>query len=72
MLLRSDDERALLAFLRAAAASWEGVEVIEQVSLELDRAANGLAEGWSTRGHGTDWSAEESSGRETKETVRLE
>ena len=72
LLLRSDNERALLAFLRAAAASLEGVEVIEQVSLEGDRAANGLAEGWSTRGHGTDSSAEESSRRETQETARLE
>ena len=30
LLLRSDNERALLAFLRAAAASLEGVEVVEQ------------------------------------------
>ena len=37
----SDNERALLAFLRAAAASLEGVEVIEQASLEGDHAANG-------------------------------
>ena len=44
MLLRSDIERALLAFLRAAAASLEGVEVIEHASLEGDHAANGLAE----------------------------
>ena len=44
MLLRSDNERALLAFLRAAAASLEGVEVIEQVSPEGDHAASGLAE----------------------------
>ena len=36
LLLRSDNERALFAFLRAAAASLEGVEVI-------DHAANGLA-----------------------------
>ena len=28
--MRSDNERALLAFLRAAAASLEGVEMIEQ------------------------------------------
>ena len=34
LLLRSDNERALLAFLRAAAASLEGIEVIEQASLE--------------------------------------
>ena len=40
----SDNERALLAFLRAAAASLEGVEVIEQASPEGDHAANGLAE----------------------------
>ena len=44
MLLRSDNERPLLAFLRAAAASLEGVEVIEQASPEGDHAANGLAE----------------------------
>ena len=43
LLLRSDNERALLAFLRAAAAS-VGVEVIEQASPEGDHAANGLAE----------------------------
>ena len=36
LLLRSDNERALLAFLRAAAASLEGVEVIEQASPEGD------------------------------------
>ena len=40
----SDNERALLAFLRAAAASLEGVEVIEQASPEGDHAANGLVE----------------------------
>ena len=34
--LRSDNERALLAFLRAAAASLEGVEVTEQSSPEGD------------------------------------
>ena len=44
LLLRSDNERALLAFLRAAAASLEGIEVIEQASPEGDHAANGLAE----------------------------
>ena len=44
MLLRSDNERTLLAFLRAAAASSESVEVIEQASPEGDHAANGLAE----------------------------
>ena len=44
LLLRSDNERALLAFLHAAAASLEGVEVIEQASPEGDHAANGLAE----------------------------
>ena len=43
LLLRSDNERALLAFLRAAAASLEGVEVIEQASPDVDHAANGLA-----------------------------
>ena len=44
LLLRPDNERALLAFLRAAAASLEAVEVIEQASPEGDHAANGLAE----------------------------
>ena len=44
MLLRSDNERALLAFLRAAAASLGGVEVIEQASPDGDHAANELAE----------------------------
>ena len=44
LLLRSDNERALLAFLRAAAASLEGVEVIEQAIPEGDHSANGLAE----------------------------
>ena len=44
LLLRFGNERALLAFLRAAAASLEGVEVIEQASPEGDHAANGLAE----------------------------
>ena len=44
ILLRSDNERALLAFLRAAVASLEGVEVIEQASSEGVHAANGLAE----------------------------
>ena len=43
--LKFDNERALLAFLRAAAAGLEGVEVIEQASAEGDYAANGLAEG---------------------------
>ena len=44
LLFRSDNERALLAFLRAAAASLEGAEAIEQASPEGDLAANGLAE----------------------------
>ena len=44
LLFRSDNERALSAFLRAAAASLEGVEVIEQASPKGDHAANGLAE----------------------------
>ena len=69
LLLRSDNERALLAFLRAAAASMEGVEVIEQASPEGDHAANGLAE---VGVQGTDSSADESSGRETQETAGLE
>ena len=37
-------KRALSAFLHAAGASLEGVEVIEQTSPEGDHAANGLAE----------------------------
>ena len=45
LLLRSDNERALLALLRAAAASLAGIEVIEQASPEGDHAPNGLAEG---------------------------
>ena len=72
LLLRSDNQRALLAFLRAAAASLEGVEVIAQASPEGDHAGNGLAEVWSARGQGTDSSAEEPSGRETQETAGLE
>ena len=44
LLLRPDNERALLAFFRAAAAGLEGVELIEQASPEGDHAANGLAE----------------------------
>ena len=44
LLLSSDNERALLAVLRAAAAGSEGVEVIEHASAEGDHAANGLAE----------------------------
>ena len=44
LLLRSDNERALLAFLRASTSSLEGVEVIEQASPEGDHAANGLAQ----------------------------
>ena len=44
LLLWPDNERALLAFFRAAAAGLEGVEVIEQASPEGDHAANGLAE----------------------------
>ena len=43
LLLRSDNERALLAFLRGAAAGLEGVEVIEPASPEGDHAANVLA-----------------------------
>ena len=44
LLLRSDNEQALLAFLSVAAAGLEGVEVIEQASPEGDHAANGLAD----------------------------
>ena len=44
MLMRSDNERALVAFLCPAAMGLEGVEMIEQACLERDHAANGLAE----------------------------
>ena len=44
LLFRPDNERALLAFLRAAASGLEGVEVIEHASPEGNHAANGLAE----------------------------
>ena len=44
LVMRSDNERALLAFLRSAAASLEGTEVVEQLCPEGDYAANGLAE----------------------------
>ena len=40
-LLRSDNERALLAFVRAPASSLEGVEVIEQASLK------GITQRWT-------------------------
>ena len=43
LLLRSDNEWALLAFLRSSAAGLEGVEVIEQARPTGDHAANGLA-----------------------------
>ena len=43
-LMRSDNEQALLSFLRAAAMGLKGVEVIEQACLEGDHAANGLSE----------------------------
>ena len=44
IVMRSDNERALLSLLRAAAMSLEGVEVVEQACPEGDHAANGLAE----------------------------
>ena len=44
LIMRSDNERALLSLLRAAAMNLEGVEVIEQACPEGDHAANGLAE----------------------------
>ena len=44
LCFRSDDERALPAFLRAAAANLEGVEVVQQASTEGGHEANGLAE----------------------------
>ena len=44
LLLRSDNERALLAFLIAAAVGLEGVEVIEEAIREVDHGGNGLAE----------------------------
>ena len=71
-LLRFDSERALLAFLRAAAAGLEGVEVIEHASPEGEHAANGLAEVGVREVKSTDSSAEESHGRNTEETAGLE
>ena len=44
LLLRSNKERALRAFLRPAVSILEGVEVIEQASPEGDHEAIGLAE----------------------------
>ena len=44
VVVESDNERELLAFLRAAVIGLEGVEVIEHASPEGDHAANGLAE----------------------------
>ena len=44
LLFRSDNERALRAFLRAAAMGLKGVEVIEQACPERDHKVNGLAE----------------------------
>ena len=44
LLMSSDNELTLLAFLRAAAVGLEGVEVIEQACPEGEHAANGLAE----------------------------
>ena len=45
LLMRSDSQRALLAFLRAAAMGLEGVAEIGNACPEEDHAANGLAEG---------------------------
>ena len=72
LLLRSDNERALLAFLRDAAASLEGVEVIEQASPEGDHAANGLAEVCAREVKAQSRGAEESLGRKIEETAGLE
>ena len=44
LVMRSDNERALLALLRSVAANLEGAEVVEQSCPEGDHAANGLAE----------------------------
>ena len=44
LVMRSDNERALLALLRSAAANLEGTEAVEQSCPEGDHAANGLAE----------------------------
>ena len=44
LFMRFDDERASLAFLRAAAMGLEGAEVIEQACLEGDHASNGLGD----------------------------
>eukprot|EP00974_Lingulodinium_polyedra_P026370 2543977-Lingulodinium_polyedra.AAC.1 len=44
LLLRSDNEPALLSFLRRVTANLPGVEVVPQTSPEGDHAANGLAE----------------------------
>ena len=72
LLLRSDNERALLAFLRAAAASLEGVEVIEQASPEGDHAANGLSEVGVREVKAQTRVLKSPSGRETQETAGLE
>ena len=70
--MRSDNERALLAFLRAAAMGLAGVEVIEQACFEGDHAANGLAEVAVREVKSTDSSAEEALGRKTQETARVD
>ena len=72
LLLRSDNERALLAFLRAEAASMEGVEEIGQASPEGDHAANGLAKVGVREVKPQTRVLKESSGRETHETAGLE
>ena len=70
LLLRSDNERALLAFLRAAAASFGRCWSYRTNEPRRDHAANGFAEVGVRQG--TDSSAENTSGRETRETTGLE
>ena len=59
------------AFLRAAAAGLEGVEVIEQARLEGPRS-EWTRRGWCAKSQSTDSSAEEPFGRKTQETAGLE
>ena len=71
-MLRFDNERALPAFLRAAAAGLEGVEGIDQASPEGESRSEWTRRGWCARSQSTDSSAEESVGRKTQETAGLE
>ena len=72
LLFRSDNERALRAFLCAAAMGLKGVEVIEQACPERDHKVNGLAEVTGARSQSTDSSAEKSVGRKTQETIGVD